>query len=672
MVIGGRHVPQAATGRVALSGQTVASGALIGDSDSPDNTGCVYTFGNVLGGQYEQIWTYGETGNHTAVTLDGAALSFAHDEAAADKGGLANEITEVNASGANIAHDAAGNMTKVPTANGGAVTGHRACKYDAWGRLVEVKNDQGDVISTMKYDGLGRRISKVITNSGAQNATYKFFYDGQQVIETHNGSNQVIKQKVWGPTYVDEAVQIGVNDNPGADNTVDTFSLVLDDANFNIVGIMNDSHDLIERREYHPYGRRQIFKQRGAGDDLCTSETPHPPVVVLGTTPQAYSLCDEGHQGLMHDKEFDMINIRARYLAPTICRFIGRDPLEYIDGNNLFAYLMDNPGNGLDPWGTAWYDGWETPVNFVTFGSFGWNLINASPAAAENGARGMKNMVADPPKNDGSIARKSSSASVVGRRVGSRNGIGEVRDKLFENVDAEHKLQYGLNALNFFTDMIGDVIGDITEHGSRVRGGIDKLGPIPSRPQPPVRPRIKIHKSRAPSPVEVRTWFRNWAQGQVVEQTDYDFRVTKTTGGIMAMIAAGYVARDALGAVKQRWRSWRAGRTQTTPSLTLEENARKSAVDVANARKITANDGFRLGKHGDMPSPRTAGTQSHHGAMSAWMNGWRGQRLTLSTRLKNTWRFLQCEWLSISCSCRYIVAECDQRRSPNDDYGPTS
>jgi RHS repeat-associated protein len=30
--------------------------------------------------------------------------------------------------------------------------------------------------------------------------------------------------------------------------------------------------------------------------------------------------------------------------------------------------------------------------------------------------------------------------------------------------------------------------------------------------------------------------------------------------------------------------------------------------------------GFKLGKHGDFPSPRPIGSQSHHGAMSAWMS----------------------------------------------------
>ena len=47
---------------------------------------------------------------------------------------------------------------------------------------------------------------------------------------------------------------------------------------------------------------------------------------------------------------------------------------------------------------------------------------------------------------------------------------------------------------------------------------------------------------------------------------------------------------------------------------------RQYASSVAPRAQVPTTDiGFKLAKHGDMPTPRPYGTQSHHGVMSAWM-----------------------------------------------------
>ena len=56
-----------------------------------------------------------------------------------------------------VAHDAAGNMTKVPKPT--SWTAHYDLKYDAWNRLTEVK-DGASTVATYEYDGLNRRIVK--------------------------------------------------------------------------------------------------------------------------------------------------------------------------------------------------------------------------------------------------------------------------------------------------------------------------------------------------------------------------------------------------------------------------------------------------------------------------------------------------------------------------------
>lgn len=42
-------------------------------------------------------------------------------------------------------------------------------------------------------------------------------------------------------------------------------------------------------------------------------------------------------------------------MSPTLGRFINIDPLEYIDGMNLYEYVASNPIMNIDPYGLALY-----------------------------------------------------------------------------------------------------------------------------------------------------------------------------------------------------------------------------------------------------------------------------------------------------------------------------
>ncbi len=145
------------------------------------------------------------------------------------------------------------------------------------------------------------------------------------MIETRNGSDEVIKQHVWGTQYIDELIQIGINTDPGDDDDAgtagtqdncETFYWAAQDANYNLMGLIESDGDLAERYEYTPYGRRRVFIN-GGSDPLCTTEIPHSQGIEVDSTAnstQTFALCDIGHQGLTHDKEFGLIYNRARYL----------------------------------------------------------------------------------------------------------------------------------------------------------------------------------------------------------------------------------------------------------------------------------------------------------------------------------------------------------------------
>jgi len=199
------------------------------------------------------------------------------------------------------------------------------------------------------------------------------------MIETHDGSEQVIKQHVWGTQYVDELLQLAINGDPGTDNdcvdgSEDESYWVCQDANYNVTDVFESDGDLKERYTYTPYGRRSVFKPADSSDTFGTVPIAYSQPVQLSSEDQPYGICDVGHQGLMHDKEFGLIYNRARYLHPVLGRFTSRDPLGYVDGMSLYEYVMSSPIVGLDLYGLAtilihgidntdWYDAAEKAIH---------------------------------------------------------------------------------------------------------------------------------------------------------------------------------------------------------------------------------------------------------------------------------------------------------------------
>ena len=265
-----------------------------------------------------------------------------------------------------LTHDAAGNLT---------YDGVYQFAYDAWNRLVKVTKayrdpaspstvSLGSVVQESEYDGQGRRIVKAVKNSGALDATYHYYYRGMSVVEVRNGSDNVLKQHVWGLTYIDELVQTALNDDPAdvTEDDVESFYYALQDAHFNVLGMTDATGVLTERYEYTPYGERTVYFSPGSNDPDAMAPTAISRRWTVGSTAQPYGLNDIGHQGLMHDEETGLVYNRARMLSPRLGRFTQRDLLGidyyqsaagdgYQDGMSLYQYTSSNPTLLHDPSG---------------------------------------------------------------------------------------------------------------------------------------------------------------------------------------------------------------------------------------------------------------------------------------------------------------------------------
>ncbi|MEA3365452.1 MAG: hypothetical protein U9Q79_07410 [Candidatus Hydrogenedentes bacterium] len=98
------------------------------------------------------------------------------------------------------------------------MTSTYSATYDAWNRLVEIK-DGDNVVLKCEYDGLGRRTKKFVNTSDPLDQTYDafqhFYYNARwQILETRlsDGENDPPEsespemQYVWSGRYIDAPI----------------------------------------------------------------------------------------------------------------------------------------------------------------------------------------------------------------------------------------------------------------------------------------------------------------------------------------------------------------------------------------------------------------------------------------------------------------------------------
>jgi len=140
--------------------------------------------------------------------------------------------------------------------------------YDAWNRLVAVKSSTDSGATTFQeaeFDGVGRRIKKLVENSGDYDKTVVYLFDGQKIIETRNGSSGVVQQFIHGTQYIDELVMMRLVDSDTAlDARGDLY--VHQDANWNVIALTDLGGSVVERYVYTPYGQVTVHQETSYGD----------------------------------------------------------------------------------------------------------------------------------------------------------------------------------------------------------------------------------------------------------------------------------------------------------------------------------------------------------------------------------------------------------------------
>jgi len=256
-----------------------------------------------------QSWDYDAVGNWDSITTNSTTQTRTANKQ--------NEITAVS-----------GATTPTYDSNGNLTTDENNYRfvYDAWNKVVQVKNSSNVVIVTYGRDAMHRHVTDTVGST----VTDRFFSSDWQLLESKTGSN-TITRNVWSPVYVDGLV---LRDrDTDANGTLDERLYSMQDANWNTTALANAGGTVQERYTYAPFG--QVTFRDGSGSTLSASAKDW------------VFLHQGGERIAAGDYEF-----RNRVYSPSLGRWLSNDPLGFEVGDqNWYRAIGNNPGNGEDPEG---------------------------------------------------------------------------------------------------------------------------------------------------------------------------------------------------------------------------------------------------------------------------------------------------------------------------------
>ncbi|MCF8069327.1 MAG: DUF6531 domain-containing protein [Desulfobacterales bacterium] len=254
-------------------------------------------------------WTYDLEGNWTSTNQNGISETRTLD----------NDNQYDSITGQSPAYDANGNMT---------VYNGLTYVYDWANRLVQVKEG-----STVKieyfYDARNRRVKTLDASSGIAVAIEYIYHDSRVIEEYKDGS--LDKTFVYA-NYIDDPIVMTSGGNR---------YYYIKDRQFSIKAVSDDTGSIVESYEYSAYGVMTIFDNQNIDISAAGSAIDNP----------------YGYTGRRWDAYTGLWYYRNRMYSPMLGRFMQKDPAGYVDGLNLYAYVLNNPLMYTDPMGLmARYD----------------------------------------------------------------------------------------------------------------------------------------------------------------------------------------------------------------------------------------------------------------------------------------------------------------------------
>jgi len=207
--------------------------------------------------------------------------------------------------------------------------------------VQEYQTDTWNDTAEYKYDAVGRRLLRVVTNKGDLNGTTRFIWGIEvdwQCLEERDGSDDLVARYTYAPGYIDAvAVQerdLNSDDDFGDDDEVVYYhSTTL----YSIYALTDADENVIERYRYDAYGAATVLDADFSDDADGLTDVDHPYLF----------------QGRRWDAGVDCYYFRNRFHGSVIGRFLARDALAE-GGRNHYEFVNGAPGRFADPMGLHW------------------------------------------------------------------------------------------------------------------------------------------------------------------------------------------------------------------------------------------------------------------------------------------------------------------------------
>ena len=256
-----------------------------------------------------------------------------------------NQLTQLDGSSALLTYDRAGNATKTAPGADGDWSKCFQPVWDAWNRIVEVKDENGATVQKNAYDGLTRRITR---ETGGE-VIHTYWSDRWKPLEERiDSATTAARQYLWGerPGHRDELV-LRDRDTDGNGTLDERLYTTMD--YFNGSTVLDTSGAVLERYGYSAFGVERV---------MAADFTPK--------TGSDYDW-EFGFQGQFRDEETGWLNYGYRFYVPLLGRWINRDPIGEEGGRNLYSFVGNKPTGRVDRFGLNPYSSDEKSVNQLAF-----------------------------------------------------------------------------------------------------------------------------------------------------------------------------------------------------------------------------------------------------------------------------------------------------------------